>query len=140
MMFRARKTGLNSNPPPSSFPTYRSKAVLRLQIVVRLWFPSRKYVHMFYPLKLHCILNRLSHIIYWKSPISILGRSGYEIFTYSWREMAKLIANNGDPDQTPRSAASDLGLYCLLITLLRVSRLQWVKPHFYTVKLGFKGV
>ena len=40
--------------------------------------------------------------------------------------MAKLFANSGDPDQTPRSAASDLGLHCLPITLLRVSRLQWV--------------
>ena len=29
-------------------------------------------------------------------------------------------------DQTPRSTASDLGLHCLPITLLRVSRLQWV--------------
>ena len=41
--------------------------------------------------------------------------------------MAKLFANSGDPDQMPRSAASDLGLHCLPITLLRVSRLQWVK-------------
>ena len=41
--------------------------------------------------------------------------------------MATLFANSGDPDQTPRSAASDLGLHCLPITLLRVSRLQWVK-------------
>ena len=40
--------------------------------------------------------------------------------------MAKLFANSGDPDQTPRSAASDMGLRFLLITLLRVSRLQWV--------------
>ena len=31
--------------------------------------------------------------------------------------MAKLFANSGDPDQTPRSAASDLGLHCLSITL-----------------------
>ena len=36
--------------------------------------------------------------------------------------MAKLFANSGNPDQTPRSAASDLGLHCLPITLLRVSR------------------
>ena len=51
--------------------------------------------------------------------------------------MGKLFANNGDPDQTPRSAASDLGLHCLLVTLKGVSRLQWVnilstrtsKPH-----------
>ena len=41
--------------------------------------------------------------------------------------MAKLFANSGDPDQTPRSTASDLGLHCLPVTLLRVSRLQWVK-------------
>ena len=26
--------------------------------------------------------------------------------------MAKLYANRGDPDQTPHSAASDLGLHC----------------------------
>ena len=41
--------------------------------------------------------------------------------------MAKLFANSGDPDQTPCSAASDLGLHCLPITLLWVSQLQWVK-------------
>ena len=43
--------------------------------------------------------------------------------------MAKLFANSGDPDQMPRSAASDLGLHCLPITLLRVSRLQWVNAY-----------
>ena len=46
--------------------------------------------------------------------------------TYSYRKMAKPFANSGEPDQTPRSAASDLGLHCLPITLLWVSRLQWV--------------
>ena len=40
--------------------------------------------------------------------------------------MAKLFANSGDPDQMLPSAASDLGLHCLSITLLGVSRLQWV--------------
>ena len=40
--------------------------------------------------------------------------------------MAKLFANSEDPDQTPHSSASDLGLHCLPITLLGVSRLQWV--------------
>ena len=30
--------------------------------------------------------------------------------------MAKLFANNGDPDQMPHSVASDLGLHCLPIT------------------------
>ena len=41
--------------------------------------------------------------------------------------MAKLFANSGDPDQMLHSAASDLGLHYLSITLLRVSRLQWEK-------------
>ena len=40
--------------------------------------------------------------------------------------MVELFANSGDPDQTSRFAASDLGLHCLPITLLEVSRLQWV--------------
>ena len=30
----------------------------------------------------HCIQNRLSHTIYWKCPISILGMSGYEIYIF----------------------------------------------------------
>ena len=47
--------------------------------------------------------------------------------------MTRLFANSGDPDQTPRSAASDLGLHCLSNTLLRVSRLQWVKDDTSSV-------
>ena len=34
--------------------------------------------------------------------------------------MVKLFASSEDPDQMPRSAASDLGLHCLPVTLLRV--------------------
>ena len=30
----------------------------------------------------HCRLNSLSHTIYWKSPISILGMSSYEIYIF----------------------------------------------------------
>ena len=41
--------------------------------------------------------------------------------------MAKLFASSGDPIKMPHSVASDLGLHCLPITLLGVSRLQWVK-------------
>ena len=51
--------------------------------------------------------------------------------------MAKLFANSGDPDQTLRSVASDLGLHCLPITLLRVSRLQWVN-HNYSCCVNFE--
>ena len=38
-----------------------------------------------------------------------------------------VFVNSGDPDQMLHSAASDLGLHCLPITLLGVSRLQWIK-------------
>ena len=45
--------------------------------------------------------------------------------------MVQLFANSGDPHQMPHFAASELGLHCLPITLLGVSRLQglthWVK-------------
>ena len=35
-------------------------------------------------------------------------------------------ANSGDPDQTPRSAASDLGLCCLPVSRKKDARLIWV--------------
>ena len=42
--------------------------------------------------------------------------------------MAYLFANSGDPDQMLHSVASDLGLYCLPITLFwGASRQEWVK-------------
>ena len=43
--------------------------------------------------------------------------------------MVELFANSGDPDQTPRSAASDLGLHCLPLTRLGVFSLQWVNVY-----------
>ena len=46
--------------------------------------------------------------------------------------MIELFANSGDPEQTPSSAASDLGLHCLPTTLLGVSRLQLVKNVAFT--------
>ena len=32
--------------------------------------------------------------------------------------MVELFASNGDPNKTPRSAASDIGLHCLPVTRL----------------------
>ena len=72
----------------------------------------------------HCRLNELPHSIYWKILISILGMSGYVIKIFL--EKFELFANSGDLDQMPCSTASDLGLHCLQITLLKFSRLQWV--------------
>ena len=36
-------------------------------------------------------------------------------------------ANSGDPDHTPLSVASDLGLHCLPISHKEDARLTWVK-------------
>ena len=41
--------------------------------------------------------------------------------------MSEPNTNSVDPDQTPHSAASDLGLYCLPMSLLWDARLKWVK-------------
>ena len=49
--------------------------------------------------------------------------------------MAKLFANSGDPDQMRHSVASDLGLHCLPITLLGVSRLQWVNKSSVYIEI-----
>ena len=39
-------------------------------------------------------------------------------------KMAKLFANNGDPDQMVHYVACDLGLDCLPVTLFGVSNLR----------------
>ena len=41
--------------------------------------------------------------------------------------MAKLFVNPGDTDQMPHSVASGLGLHCLPVALLGVSRQKWAK-------------
>ena len=46
-------------------------------------------------------------------------------------KMVELLANSGDPDQTPRSAASDRGLHCLPVTLLGISSLRRVKGSMF---------
>ena len=47
------------------------------------------------------------------------------------KKMVELFANSGDPDQTPRCAASDLCLHCLPSTRLRVSSFRWVNDRFH---------
>ena len=64
----------------------------------------------------HFILNRLSNTIYCKSPISILGMSGYIMYIFLEKK-AKLFAKSEDPDQMLSSAVSDLDLHCLPITI-----------------------
>ena len=50
--------------------------------------------------------------------------------------MVELFVNSEDPDQTPHSAASDLDLHCLPITIVGVYRLQWIKGSVITKKLS----
>ena len=47
-----------------------------------------------------------------------------------------LYANSGDPDQTPRSAASDLGLRCLSMSHKKDDRLIWVKKSIESDKVS----
>ena len=51
-------------------------------------------------------------------PFPIKGLSGKVIILLWFTEIPVLNANSVDPDQTPLSAVSDLGLYCLPISLL----------------------
>ena len=53
--------------------------------------------------------------------------------------MVELFANSGDPDQMPYFVASDLGLHCLPITLLRVSSLQWINWNVLFPSKVFSG-
>ena len=79
----------------------------------------------------------------WNLPHYILEESNFNVrYVCLWdldipvEKKAKLFANIGDPDQTPHSAAADLGLHCLPITRLGVSRLQWVNHDLRQTKMG----
>ena len=53
--------------------THKGWRVVKPQHNQKLFVPEYTYD------LLHCRLNELPHTIYWKSSISILGTSGYEI-------------------------------------------------------------
>ena len=56
------------------------------------------------------------------SPFVILGASSLFCCFCSNFDEKKMLANNVDPDQTPHDVASDLGLHCMPLTILRASR------------------
>ena len=60
-------------------------------------------------------------------PFLIYRVAGYISLIPSFVESPFFNANSVDPDQKPRSAASDLGLYCLPLSLLWDAKLKWVK-------------
>ena len=49
--------------------------------------------------------------------------------------MVELFANSEDPDQMPHSAASDLGLHCLPITLFGFSRVNMAYGRFISLDM-----
>ena len=62
---------------------------------------------------------------HWTGPFPIEGVSGY-FLTLPYLKKIVFNANSVDPDQTPRSAASDLGLHCLPMSLLWDARHKWI--------------
>ena len=54
-------------------------------------------------------------------------------------EISVINADSVNPDQTPHSAASDLGLLCLPMPLLCDARLKWVKRTTFISDLTFNG-
>ena len=54
-----------------------------------------------------------STLLYWKSPFAIKGVLGVISLGLFGSRQKLLLANSGDPDQTPHNAVSDLGLHCL---------------------------
>ena len=40
-------------------------------------------------------------------------------------------ANSGDPDQTPHSVASDVGMHCLSMSHKKYTRHIWVKKQLF---------
>ena len=79
---------------------------------------SSCFISVFNPL----YTGGLFHCYILDESICDLGMSGLFCLFYSNFD-GKLLANNVDPDQTPHYVASDLGLHCLLMALLWVSRL-----------------
>ena len=61
----------------------------------------------------HIYLVDQSILINWMSPFLILGVPGVLFSFLFYSESIFLLANSEDPDQTPRSVASDLGLHYL---------------------------
>ena len=59
-------------------------------------------------------------VICWTSPFVILEMSDLvcRLFYFGWEI---LLTNSVDSEQTPHYMASDLGMHCLPMTLLRVS-------------------
>ena len=70
-----------------------------------------------------------STLTLWAGPFPVKGVSSKFLLLPWFTEIPVRNANSVDPDQTPRSAASDLGLHCLPMSILWDARrnYKWVK-------------
>ena len=82
------------------------------------------------------LVNRLTHICLMDLPILINWTSIFHSrgvwcnFSFLFYfELIFLLADSEDPDQTPRSAASDLGLHCLTMSQKWDAMIIWVKDE-----------
>ena len=63
----------------------------------------------------------------WTGPFPIEGVSVVVFFLLPcFIEISVFNINSVDPDQTPRSATSDLGLHCLPMSFLESAGLKWI--------------
>ena len=75
-----------------------------------------------------------STLALWTGPFPISEVSYQFLLLPCFIKITVFNVNSIDPDQTPHSAASDLGLHCLLMSLLWDARLKWVKmPYLLNV-------
>ena len=72
----------------------------------------------------------LSILNFCASSFPIKGVSGKLLLLPRFIAIPVFIANSEDPDQTLHSAASDLGLNCLPISLLWDARHKWDKIRY----------
>ena len=76
----------------------------------RAWRSGYSQVVMKQNALIRICLVELSILINWTSQFPVLRVSGVLFHFY----YISKLANSEDPDRTPRSAASDLGLHCCL--------------------------
>ena len=88
---------------------------------VRLTRLKKKYKYRITFIKFsltHLCLEDSSTLTLWTGSFPVKGVSGKFLLLPWFTETAVLHPNSVDPDQTPRSAASDQGLHCLPKSLL----------------------
>ena len=76
-----------------------------------------------------------STLTLWTGPFQVKDVSGWFLLLPWFTEIPVFNANSIDPDQMPRSAASDLGLRCLPMSHLWYKWHKWVNSSIPSVHL-----